>query len=127
MKEMFEKTQVLYAAVGLFVIFCLFAMGVAHAQSATKVLPAGATGYTEIVEVLASEPYVIPAIWNNATISVKQAQGTTEKFRVAIGTSTIDTLLPLVDSVSVSFRSGGFIALKAETASAVVAIYHVKE
>jgi hypothetical protein len=114
-------------ALGIACLVSLVVTVAAQAQGATRVLPAGATGYTEIIEVLASESYVIPAIWNNSTISIKQAEGTTEKFRVAIGTSTVDPLLPLVDSVSISFRSGGFVALKAETASSVVAVYHVKE
>lgn len=90
-------------------------------------LPAGASAFTEIIDITASEPTVIPSIWNRSSITVEQASGESETFRFAVGTSTVDLDLPLVEGVSVSFRSSGFIAVQAATSPLKLAVYHVKE
>ncbi len=92
-----------------------------------RTMPAGATGLTEIVTATASEPLLISAIWNNCSISVLQANNETGKFRAALGTSTVDVDLPQLETLSVSFRSGGFVAIQAASDSVKLAIYHAKE
>ncbi|HPT45901.1 MAG TPA: hypothetical protein PLM07_08375 [Candidatus Rifleibacterium sp.] len=112
------------------ILLCLAAVAmVVFGQDAESLrnLPAGATGHTEIVSVTASEPLIIPAIWNSSSITVLQAKGTTDTFRAAIGTTTVDASLPEFSNFSVSFKTGGFIALQAGTDTISLVVYQVKQ
>jgi hypothetical protein len=98
-----------------------------NAGAIERTLPAGATGHTEIIDVDDSEAIVIPAIWNQSTISISQAHNETGTFRIAIGTSTVDPDLPLIESVAISFGSSGFVAVQSGSGTVKLAVYHVKE
>lgn len=113
-------------AVGTLLVLALVLSVVLEVRATERTLPAGLTSYTEVIDVVASQSTLIDPIWSNSTVSIMQAYEETDKFRVALGTSTVDAELPLLDSFSVTFSSGGFLALQAATDTIRVAVYRVK-
>lgn len=103
----------------------LMSISVAFGQERT--MPAGASAYTEIIEVGDSAPVLVPSIWNTATVMVRQIEGGNAAFRAAIGTATIDLRLPLIKNITASFRSSGYLALQAETGTATLVVYRVMQ
>lgn len=103
----------------------LMSISVAFGQERT--MPAGASAYTEIIEVGDSAPVLVPSIWNTATVMVRQIEGGDAAFRAAIGTATIDARLPLIKNITASFRSSGYLALQAETGTATLVVYRVMQ
>lgn len=100
---------------------------VAAAFSQDRNLPAGASAYTEIIEVGDAAPVIVPSLWNTATVMVRQIEGGNSAFRAAIGTSTVDARLPLIKNITASFKSSGFLALQSETGSATFVVYRVMQ
>jgi hypothetical protein len=80
-----------------------------------------------LIEIVASQSVTILPYWNKSRIILEQADGVTEKFRVAIGTTTVDTSFPMRTSYDLSIRGSTFFAIQAATDTANLVITQVRE
>ena len=105
-------------AAGIFLMFLVVA-AVAFSQDAVieRIMPSWSAD-ARVIEVTASESLVINPFWNKCEFKLEQAEGVTEKFRVAVGTTTVSLDLPLRDSFSISAKGPILLAVQTSTDTA---------
>ncbi len=92
-----------------------------------RTLPVGTCADARIVELVASGSTVISPYWTKVRVMIEPADGVTEKFRVAIGSTTVDTGFPMRTSFDMSFRGSVFLAVQTATDTANFLITQVRE
>ena len=92
-----------------------------------RTLPAGTCADARIVEFVASGSTVISPYWTKARVMIEPAEGVTEKFRVAIGSTTVDTDFPMRTSFDMSFRGSVFLSVQTATDTANFLVTQVRE
>jgi|GEM_PF-5186239 len=91
-----------------------------------SVLP-GTCVSMEIVEVEASGSTIIYPYWPRTKLTVEPAEGVSEKFRVTVATSTIDTDLPMKTSFTANVKGSCFFAVQTATNTAKLLISQFQE
>lgn len=92
-----------------------------------RTLPAGTCADARIVEFVASGSTVISPYWPKVRVQIEPADGVTEKFRVAIGSTTVDTDFPMRTSFDMSFRGSVFLSVQTATDTANFLVTQVRE
>ncbi|OQA30204.1 MAG: hypothetical protein BWY57_02978 [Betaproteobacteria bacterium ADurb.Bin341] len=92
-----------------------------------RTLPAGTCADARIVEFVASGSTVISPYWTKVRVMIEPADGVTEKFRVAIGSTTVDTDFPMRTSFDMSFRGSVFLSVQTATDTANFLVTQVRE
>ncbi|MDD2997998.1 MAG: hypothetical protein PHV05_02980 [Candidatus Riflebacteria bacterium] len=122
-----KKIQKIFSLMFLLGIFGFVSIAFAGSTWPERAVPPGVCADSRIVEVVASESTTLLPYWNRTKIVIGQANGVSEKFRVAIGTSTVDTDLPMLTSYEASFKGSVFLAVQTATATAKLNVSQFQE